>query len=142
MNTESAVLTPPLHAGHPGAESTHADPRQGEAQPLIFGNLELRPDEMQALVGGRRVGFTVREFQVLAALAAREDHVIRRSEIYRQVWGGEMKRRDRAVDVFVRKVRAKLGAAAPGWSYVHTHFGIGYRFAPEPAQLPPGTARE
>jgi DNA-binding response OmpR family regulator len=98
-----------------------------------FENLELRPDEMQALVDGVRVGFTVREFQILAALAARQDRVVRRPEIYRQVWGGEMKHRDRAVDVFVRKVRTKLAAAAPSWVYIHTHFGIGYRFAPEAA---------
>ena len=85
---------------------------------------------MQALVAGTRVGLTVREFQVLAALAGREDRVMRRAEIYRQVWGGEMKHRDRAVDVFVRKVRTKLAATAPSWTYIHTHFGIGYRFAP------------
>jgi DNA-binding response OmpR family regulator len=96
-----------------------------------FGNLELRPDEMQALVAGMRVGLTVREFQVLAVLAGREDRVMRRPEIYRQVWGGEMKHRDRAVDVFVRKVRTKLAAVSPSWTYIHTHFGIGYRFAPE-----------
>jgi DNA-binding winged helix-turn-helix (wHTH) protein len=100
---------------------------------IVFGNLELRLDEMQALVEGTRVGLTVREFQVLAVLADRADRVVRRPEIYRNVWGGEMKHRDRAVDVFVRKVRTKLAATAPGWAYVHTHFGIGYRFAPEPA---------
>jgi DNA-binding response OmpR family regulator len=104
-----------------------------QAQALTFENLELRHDEMQALIGGTRVGFTVREFQILAALATRQDRVVRRPEIYRQVWGGEMKHRDRAVDVFVRKVRTKLAAAAPDWTYIHTHFGIGYRFAPEPA---------
>jgi hypothetical protein len=35
--------------------------------------------------------------------------------------------------VFVRKLRQKLERASPGWRYIHTHFGIGYRFAPEPA---------
>ncbi|MGB1583824.1 MAG: winged helix-turn-helix domain-containing protein, partial [Solirubrobacterales bacterium] len=39
----------------------------------------------------------------------------------------------RSVDVFVRKVRHKLEAASPDWRYVHTHFGIGYRFDAEPA---------
>ncbi len=39
--------------------------------------------------------------------------------------------RDRSVDVFVRKVCGKLGLVAPGWEYIHTHFGIGYRFAPQ-----------
>jgi DNA-binding winged helix-turn-helix (wHTH) protein len=39
---------------------------------------------------------------------------------------------DRSVDVFVRKLRQKLEKVSPGWRYIHTHFGIGYRFAPEP----------
>ncbi len=122
---ESATLSPPPSS--PGLQSEVA-----RRQARIFGNLELRTDEMQALVAGARVGLTVREFQVLAVLAGREDRVMRRPEIYRLVWGGEMKHRDRAVDVFVRKVRTKLAAAAPSWTYIHTHFGIGYRFAPEP----------
>jgi hypothetical protein len=37
------------------------------------------------------------------------------------------------VDVFVRKLRQKLEKASPGWRYIHTHFGVGYRFAPETA---------
>jgi DNA-binding winged helix-turn-helix (wHTH) protein len=39
---------------------------------------------------------------------------------------------DRSVDVFVRKLRQKLRTASPTWSYIHTHFGVGYRFAPAP----------
>jgi hypothetical protein len=38
---------------------------------------------------------------------------------------------DRSVDVFVRKLRQKLATASPDWSYIHTHFGVGYRFDPE-----------
>jgi DNA-binding winged helix-turn-helix (wHTH) protein len=33
----------------------------------------------------------------------------------------------------VRKLRQKLEKASPDWRYIHTHFGIGYRFAAEPA---------
>jgi DNA-binding winged helix-turn-helix (wHTH) protein len=44
-----------------------------------------------------------------------------------------MARGDRSVDVFVRKLRQKLEKASPDWRYIHTHFGVGYRFAPEPA---------
>jgi DNA-binding response OmpR family regulator len=114
-----------------GDASAGADlPRRGLT--LLFGNLEIRPDEIQALADGHRVGLTVREFQVLSVLAQREDRVVRRADIYSQVWGGEMKHRDRSVDVFVRKVRNKLAHAAPEWSYIHTHFGVGYRFAAIP----------
>ena len=38
---------------------------------------------------------------------------------------------DRSVDVFVRKLRHKLERQSPDWRYIHTHFGIGYRFQPE-----------
>lgn len=100
----------------------------------VYGNLEIRVDEIQALIDGRRVGLTVREFQVLSVLALREDRVMRRADIYGYVWGGEMKHRDRSVDVFVRKVRNKLARLAPDWAYIHTHFGVGYRFAATPPE--------
>jgi hypothetical protein len=41
----------------------------------------------------------------------------------------------------VRKLRQKLEKASPGWRYIHTHFGVGYRFAPEP-DVGEGTAPE
>jgi DNA-binding response OmpR family regulator len=94
-------------------------------------NLEVRPSEFELLADGRRVGVTVREFQTFIALAERRDRVVTRPEIYQLVWGGQMAYRDRSVDVFVRKLRRKLDAAAPGWTYIHTHFGVGYRFSPE-----------
>jgi hypothetical protein len=47
------------------------------------------------------------------------------------VWGYAMARGDRSVDVFVGKLRQKLELRSPGWRYIHTHFGIGYRLAPE-----------
>jgi hypothetical protein len=48
--------------------------------------------------------------------------------------------RDRSVDVFVRKLRRKLCQAAPGWTYIHTHFGIGYRFVPERTEAEAGSS--
>jgi DNA-binding response OmpR family regulator len=57
---------------------------------------------------------------------------LRREEVYERVWGYAMAHGDRSVDVFVRKLRQKLRGASPRWSYIHTHFGVGYRFAPQP----------
>jgi DNA-binding response OmpR family regulator len=98
---------------------------------LRCANLEIRPDERRVLSDGRPLGFTVREFETLLALAHRRNRVVPRTELYELVWGGRMTYRDRSVDVFVRRLRIKLYAAAPEWTYIHTHFGIGYRFAPE-----------
>jgi DNA-binding response OmpR family regulator len=102
---------------------------------LRVANLEVRPAEFQVLADGRRVGLTVREFQTFLVLAERRDRVVTRPEIYALVWGGQMAYRDRSVDVFVRKVRRKLFECAPSWAYIHTHFGIGYRFSPERVTL-------
>jgi DNA-binding winged helix-turn-helix (wHTH) protein len=52
-----------------------------------------------------------------------------------------MARGDRSVDVFVRKLRQKLRACSPQWTYIHTHFGVGYRFAPEPDRVAEAPAR-
>lgn len=111
------------------AHSLHSFPPSSD--PFQVGNVEIRPDELQVLVDGRRAGLTVREFEVFLVLAERHDRVVTRPEIYQRVWGGVMRRRDRSVDVFVRKVRTKLVLCAPGWEFIHTHFGIGYRFKPE-----------
>jgi DNA-binding response OmpR family regulator len=97
-----------------------------------MGPLEIRPDDTDVLADGMRVGLTVREFEVFQALASNPDRVVQRPDIYRQVWHAPMPYRDRAVDVFVRKVRQKLDDAAPDWKFIHTHFGIGYRFSAEP----------
>ena len=60
--------------------------------------------------------------------------MLQREEIYQRVWGYAMVHGDRSVDVFVRKLRSKLERVSPGWRYIHTHFGIGYRFAAEPVE--------
>ncbi len=100
-------------------------------RPFRAGPLEVRPEELSVLAGEYRVGLTVREFQVFFVLAERLDRVVPRERIYDLVWTGPMPRRDRSVDVFVRKVRRKLDDSVPEWRFIHTHFGIGYRFAPE-----------
>jgi DNA-binding response OmpR family regulator len=101
------------------------------AAPSEAGELIIRPDLHQAYVGQRSVELTAREFEILQLLS-QTDRVLRREEIYERVWGYAMAHGDRSVDVFVRKLRQKLRAASPAWDYIHTHFGVGYRFAPAP----------
>jgi DNA-binding response OmpR family regulator len=102
-------------------------------QTLAVGELELRVEEWQAFVGGESVRLTPREFELLLLLARAEGQVLPREEIYQRVWGYAMVAGDRSVDVFVRKLRQKLEAASPEWRYLHTTFGVGYRFVPERA---------
>jgi len=100
------------------------------------GEILIRHDRHQAYVAEVSIELTSREFQLLNLLV-QSDRVLRREEIYERVWGYSMAHGDRSVDVFIRKLRQKLRAASPRWSYIHTHFGVGYRFAPEPAKPTP-----
>jgi DNA-binding response OmpR family regulator len=106
-------------------------PRRARASRLRCANLELRPSGQLVLAHGRPVLLTTREFQLLLALAERRNLIVPRPELYELIWRRQMTRRDRCVDVFVRRLRCKLDQAAPGWRYIHTHTGVGYRFAPE-----------
>jgi DNA-binding response OmpR family regulator len=116
---------------------------QAEAGPVLAGELEIRSDRFQAFVGGISLDLTRREFELLQLLADASGQVLEREAIYQRVWGYAMAHGDRSVDVFIRKLRQKLEKASPGWAYIHTHFGVGYRFDPEPVAAgdPPAAER-
>jgi DNA-binding response OmpR family regulator len=109
---------------------------RGDRGPMCAGEVEIRSDQFQAFVRGRSIDLTRREFELIELLARAEGRVLEREDIYSRLWGYAMVRGDRSVDVFVRKLRQKLEKASPGWRYIHTHFGIGYRFAAEPSDEP------
>ncbi len=98
---------------------------------IVAGELMIRPDRFDAYAGDTPAALSRKEFELLHQLAAAGGRVLEREDIYQRVWGYTMVRGDRSVDVFVRKLRHKLEGVSPGWRYVHTHFGVGYRFAAE-----------
>jgi DNA-binding response OmpR family regulator len=104
---------------------------RAEVKPIVAGEVEIRSDRFQAFVVDQSIDLTRREFELIELLAAAEGRVLEREDIYSRLWGYTMVRGDRSVDVFVRKLRQKLEKASPSWRYIHTHFGIGYRFAAE-----------
>jgi DNA-binding response OmpR family regulator len=104
----------------------------GADETVVVGPLEIRPDQFQAFAGDASAELTRREFELLSLLASVDGRVLEREEIYQRVWGYAMAHGDRSVDVFVRKLRQKLERVSPQWRYLHTHFGVGYRFAAEP----------
>jgi DNA-binding response OmpR family regulator len=106
-----------------------------QAEVLKAGELEIRPTEHLARARGRALSLSVRELELLAALARREGRIVPREELYETVWGTPLRSQDRSVDVYVHKLRTKLAAALPEWGFIHTHFGFGYRFQPEPSHL-------
>jgi DNA-binding response OmpR family regulator len=108
---------------------------QARQEVLEVGPLQIIPDEHLARAEGRALMLSIRELRLLTELARRADRIVTREELFRLVWGREMRVRDRSVDVYVRKLRVKLEAALPGWSFIHTHFGLGYRLAADSRQV-------
>lgn len=108
------------------------------ASTLHAGELEIRLGEGLVLATGRALTLSVREFELLAAMARRTGAIVGRDELYSEVWKGELRQGDRSVDVYVSKLRGKLEAAMPDRRFIHTHPGFGYRFQPQPAREPSG----
>src|SRR5439155_118080 len=94
------------------------------------------------LAGGQVLTLSVREFELLVALARRLGTIVRRDEPFSTVWGGDLRPRDRSVDVYISKLRAKLERAMPDRRYIHTHPGFGYRFQPQPSPRPEAAASD
>jgi DNA-binding response OmpR family regulator len=104
-----------------------------EIEVLRVGELEVRPAESIALAAGRPLKLSVREYALLVQLARRKDRIVSREELFALVWGAELRTGDRSVDVYVHKLRVKLEGALPGWDFIHTHVGFGYRLSAEPS---------
>ena len=107
-------------------------PSQGEV--LAAGPLEVMPEEHLARVNGDALTLSLIELRMLTEFARRADKIVSREELSTAVWGREFRPGDRSIDVYVHKLRVKLEAALPGWSFIHTHSGFGYRLWPQAQQ--------
>lgn len=105
--------------------------KDDDERALRAGPVEVWPERFVAHAHGRRLSLTVRELALLTALLERQGRVVAREELYRVVWGETFRKSDRSVDVYVAKLRHKLGEAVPDQVLIHTHFGFGYRLEPD-----------
>lgn len=100
--------------------------------PIEVEELRIDPLNVQAYVGGRSAGLTPTEFRLLYALALEQGRVVTRDELLQKIWGRRQTRRDRTVDVFVRKLRDKIEAQAPRHTFIQTRYGVGYKLEAAP----------
>ena len=95
-----------------------------KSQQMVFGPIALDLDMHIARVDGEALDLTRREFELLAYFLQNPRRVLSREKILQQVWGLEYLGESRTIDAHVRRVRAKLGAAA---ALIETVVGVGYR---------------
>lgn len=101
---------------------------------LQIGELTIQLPDGLVCMDGRALMLSVREFGLLLALARAEGRIISREQLYLEVWGKPLAKRDRSVDVYVHKLRTKLEQAQPHVRFIHTHVGFGYRLTREASQ--------
>ncbi|MEY4373256.1 MAG: hypothetical protein RL219_2025 [Actinomycetota bacterium] len=94
---------------------------------LIFGDLEIVPDEGKVNLGGREVHLTKTEFRLLCELAQNPGRVFSREELLDKVWGYDYFGDGRLVDVHVRRLRTKVEGDPANPRHVVTVRGLGYR---------------
>jgi two-component system phosphate regulon response regulator PhoB len=91
---------------------------------LLLGPIEVDRENHEVRVDGRRVGLTITEFRLLVDLLRARGRVRTRECLLEEIWGYHSEVMSRTVDTHVRRLRHKLGLAAP---WLRTVRGLGYR---------------
>ena len=94
---------------------------------LVFGDLEIVPDEGKVLRAGQEIHLTKTEFRLLCELAENPGRVFSREELLDQVWGYGYFGDGRLVDVHIRRLRTKVEIDSANPRHVVTVRGLGYR---------------
>ena len=104
--------------------------RTGSAAPREYrvGSLRVCPAQRVVQVDGADVTLTNKEFELLCLLLENQGLVLARATLMDRVWGMDLERENRTLDVHIRTLRAKLG---PAGSLIETVRGVGYRIGGE-----------
>jgi DNA-binding response OmpR family regulator len=101
----------------------------GSAEVLRVADVEADVRRMRVAVGGRPVGITPTEFQLLVTLMREPGRVFTRGQLLDAVHGVAIESYERAIDAHVKNIRHKIEPEQRKPRYVLTVHGVGYRFA-------------
>jgi DNA-binding response OmpR family regulator len=97
-------------------------------QSIRGGQIELFPAELKVTIAGRpTVTLTPTEMQVLRVLMTSNGQVVNRDQLLEEVWN-ESENNSNIVDVYIRRLRVKLGEDADKPQYIISVRGLGYKF--------------
>ncbi|HCV28685.1 MAG TPA: DNA-binding response regulator [Dehalococcoidia bacterium] len=94
---------------------------------LSFGPIELDMRAGSVKVDGEMLRFTATEMRLLSYLMLNNGQILSRDSIIEKVLGYGYDGMGRTVDTHISNIRRKLEKSA-GRRYVHTVYGMGYRF--------------
>jgi two-component system KDP operon response regulator KdpE len=96
---------------------------------FVAGDLSLDYATHEVRVRGEVVRLTSTEYRLLEELVRHAGTVLPHRVLLERVWGPEYVKNSHYLKVFVRRLRRKLGDDPERPRYIHTEWGIGYRFA-------------
>ena len=94
-------------------------------------DVTLDSAKLAVMRGDEAIDLTATEFQLLAALARYPGRVFTRSQLLDAVRGAEVDAFERAIDAHVKNIRRKLEPNPHRPRYLHTVYGVGYKFSDE-----------
>ena len=95
---------------------------------LAYGKVAVNEQQRSVKVGNTPVRLTPTEFRILVMMLREPGRAFTRDQIIDRVFGYDFDGFDRTVDAHISSLRRKLEAASPEQRYIHTIYGVGYRF--------------
>ena len=106
-----------------GREHKYNDRRRGDVNStIIFADLELDKSLRVARRAGRTIAITPTEYDLLILLLKYPQQILTRETLIIEVWGTDAEIHPNTLDVYVRRLRQKLGDPP----LIHTSYGVGY----------------
>lgn len=97
-----------------------------ECDTLNFSGLSINLANQSVLVEDRPIALTPKEIELLAFISRHPNIAFTRDQLLVNVWGYDFDGDDRTVDATIKRLRQKLSNSQ--YSYIHTVWGIGYKF--------------
>jgi len=91
----------------------------------MFGNLYINIERHLIELEGAKIEIPKKEFMLLVLLSSKPSVLFTREEIFSHLWGTDIYVNDRTIDVYIRKLRSKIGK-----DRIRTVKGVGYTFEP------------
>lgn len=95
--------------------------------------LHLDQASLRVSADGKEVELTMVEFHLLSTLYQAPGRIFSRSQLMDRIYEDQRIVSDRTIDSHIKKLRKKLADIQPGMELIHSVYGAGYRYEPEPA---------
>ena len=101
---------------------------QTEGEQLEAGGIVMDVGGHHVSIDGKGINLSYKEFELLQYFMSNQGRALTRESILNQVWNYDYFGDARTIDTHVKKLRSKLGEKG---SYIHTIWGMGYKFEVE-----------